>query len=87
MGPAVSVLGIGATVAISSRSKTFMQAQQVSGVLVLPVVFLMIGQVTGLFFLGIELAIGVGAVVWLIGLWLVWVGAKTFSRDRLMTSM
>jgi ABC-type Na+ efflux pump permease subunit len=84
LGPAVSVAALGVTVTISSKAKTFMEAQQAAGVLVLPVVVLMIGQVSGLFFLGIELMLGIGLLVWIIGLWLVWVGAKTFARGELI---
>ena len=85
MSPAVSVAGLGAVVLISSKAKTFMQAQQVSGMLVLPVVILMIGQITGLFFLGVGLTLIVGLLVWLAGLWLVWIGARTFSRDQMIS--
>jgi len=85
LGPGVSVVGLGVTVLMSSKAKSFMQVQQTSGVLVLPIVFLMIGQLAGLFFLGIGVLLITGAIVWLLGLWLVWVGAKTFSRGELIT--
>jgi ABC-type transport system involved in multi-copper enzyme maturation permease subunit len=84
LGPAVSVIGLGATVLISSKVKTFMQAQQASGLLVLPIVFLMIAQISGLFFLSMWLTIIIGFFAWLIGIWLVWVGARTFSRGELV---
>jgi len=84
VGPALAVAGLGATVLMSSKAKTFMEAQQASGMLVLPVVFLMIGQLTGLFFLGVGLLLFVGLLIWAVGLWLVWVGSKTFSRGELI---
>ena len=61
-----------------------MEAQQLSGMFVLPIVVLMIGQVTGLFFVGVGLIMGIGLLVWLIGLWLVWIGAKTFARGEII---
>ena len=85
LGPGVSVAGLGATVLISSKAKTFLQAQQLSGTLVLPIVFLMIAQSSGLFFLGPALMWVVGLLVWLLGFWLIWVGAKTFSRGELIS--
>lgn len=85
LGPGMSVAGLGTTVLISSKARSFMQAQQVSGLLVLPVVFLMIGQVSGLLFLGVPLILGIGLLAWLLGLWLIWIGAKTFSRGELIT--
>jgi len=84
LGPAVSAIGLGASVLISSKAKTFMQAQQTSGLLVLPIVFLMLGQTAGLFFLSAWLTIIVGLFAWVIGLWLVWVGARTFARGELV---
>ena len=84
LGPAVSVVGLGATVLISSKAKTFMQAQQLSGMLVLPIVFLMVAQISGLFFLSMGLLITIGFFVWLLGIWLIWIGAKTFSRGELI---
>ncbi len=84
LGPAVSMMGLGVTVLISSKAKTFMQAQQTAGVLVLPMVFLMIGQMTGLFFLGVGAILAAGFVAWLVGAWLVWIGARTFSRGELI---
>jgi len=85
LAPAMSLLGLGVTVLISSRAKTAMQAQQMGGVLVLPVVALMAGQSAGLLFLGSGLIWGIGALVWIIGLWLAWVGGKTFSRSAMIT--
>jgi ABC-type Na+ efflux pump permease subunit len=84
LGPAVSVAGLGATVLMSSKAKTFMEAQQASGMLVLPILFLMIGQLSGLFFLSVELILLIGLSVWGIGLWLIWIGSKTFSRGELI---
>ena len=84
VSPGVSVVGLGATVLISSKVKTFMQAQQASGMLVLPIVFVMIGQLAGLFFMDTGLLLIAGAFVWLLGIWLVWIGARTFSRRELI---
>lgn len=37
-----------------------------------------------MFFLSIWLTVIVGLVAWIIGLWLVWVGARTFARGELV---
>ncbi|MGI6376360.1 MAG: ABC transporter permease subunit [Anaerolineae bacterium] len=87
VAPAVSVAGMGATVLISSRAKTFMQAQQAAGMLVLPLVGLMISQLAGLLFLGPGTLWLVGAIIWVISLWMIWVGAKTFRRGKLLASI
>lgn len=85
LAPAVSVAGLGVTVLISSKAKSFMQAQQTSGILVLPVVVWMAGQATGAFFLGPGILLLVGLFVWLLGLWLIWIGAKTLARGNLIS--
>ncbi len=51
MSPALTVLGVVFMVMISGRSKTTMEAMQVSGYIVFPVVMLFVGQITGLFIL------------------------------------
>ena len=84
VGPGVSLAGLGATVLVSSKAKTFMSAQQAGGFLVLPVVFLMIGQIAGLFFLTPAAVWVVGLVFWVIGALFIWVGAKTFTRGELI---
>jgi len=84
LGPAIAVAGLGATILVSSKAKSFMEAQQLSGMLVLPIVILMIGQLSGLFFVGIGLIMGVGLLAWLVGIWLVWIGAKTFARSEII---
>jgi len=61
-----------------------MQAQQMSGMLVLPVVLLMIGQVSGLLFISSAVVWLLGIPVWLFGVWLVWIGSHSFKRDELI---
>ena len=84
VGPGVSLVGLGATVLVSSKAKTFMSAQQASGLLVLPLLFLMIGQFAGLFFLTPATVWVVGLIFWAFGALVIWVGAKTFTRGELI---
>lgn len=46
--PAVSLLGLASTLLVSLKAKTFMEAQQTAGVVVLPLVLLVVVQVTGI---------------------------------------
>ncbi|MHB0858882.1 MAG: ABC transporter permease subunit [Anaerolineae bacterium] len=87
LGPGVSLAGLGAVVLVSSKAKTFMEAQQISGVLVVPIVALMIGQTTGLFFFGMGIILLLGLAFWVAGAWLVWIGAKTFSRGEIIAKI
>jgi ABC-type Na+ efflux pump permease subunit len=51
ISPAINLLSLTLTVMVSAKSKTFQEAQQVSGLLVLPVVLVLVGQMTGVLIL------------------------------------
>ncbi len=84
VAPAIALLGMTAAVLISARTNTFMEAYQTTGLLVLPVVLLVIGQATGVVYLNVEIALLVGLVIWVIDGVLLWFALKIFSRVRLM---
>jgi len=86
VAPAISMLGIAATVLISARNPTFMGAYQSSASLVLLVVGLMVGQVTGLLYLTVGVGLAVGAVIWLIDVVLMVIAVRTFNRAKLLAS-
>ncbi len=84
VAPAVAALGMLVIVMVSSRVSTFMAAQQASGLLVLPIVLLVIGQVSGVVYFGVELVLLLGVVIWVIDAILLWLGVRQFSRSALM---
>lgn len=51
LSPSVSLLGLSVTLLVSLKAKTYMEAQQMAGIVVLPFVVLIIVQITGLFVL------------------------------------
>ena len=85
IAPAISLLGIAATVLISSRVQTFMGAYQASASLVLLVVGLMIGQVTGVLYLSVGLGLIIGVVIWLVDIVLTAIAVRTFNREKLLS--
>jgi hypothetical protein len=54
---------------------------------VLPVVFLMIGQMSGLFLLNTAFVFAMGLVLWVINVLLFLAGAATFRRGELMARL
>ena len=82
--PAISLLGVSATVIISSRLKTFMEAYQASGMLVLLIIVLLVAQSTGLLFLSPFVAVLVGLAFFVIDAVLIWIGIRMFSRSELI---
>jgi len=51
------------------------------------VLALMAGQVTGVLFLSVPVAFLVGLAVWVVDAGLLWVGVRTFSRNRLFSRL
>jgi ABC-2 type transport system permease protein len=85
--PAFALLGISATVLISSRVKTFMEAYQLSASLVVLVLAMVIGQVTGVLFLGVGTVLLTGSLIWIVDAILIYVGVRNFKRSMLITKL
>lgn len=85
--PAFALLGISATVLISSRVKTFMEAYQLSASLVVLVLAIVIGQVTGVLYLGVGTVMLVGTVIWIIDMILIRISIRQFKRSMLVTTL
>jgi len=85
--PAVASLGLGIMVRISARASNTQEANQLGGAVIMPLIILAVGQATGLLLLSPGMVIGVGAVIWLLGLWLIRGGMKRFDRDRIASRL
>ena len=83
MAPAVAALGLAVMVRVSARARTSQEANQLGGAVILPLIFLAVGQSSGLLLVPIEVAIAFGAVLWIVALLLIRGGAKRFTRDQL----
>jgi ABC-type Na+ efflux pump permease subunit len=82
--PALALLGTSATVLISSKQKTFMGAYQTSASLVVLVLALIIGQVTGVLYFSVGLGLVVGLFFWLIAAALTYLAINSFNRFKLL---
>jgi ABC-type Na+ efflux pump permease subunit len=87
VSPAVATLGMSASVIVSTRVSTFMEAYQFSGALVLPLLVLVIGQMVGIISLSVGLMLGVGLLIWILDAVLIRVGLRMFRRSELMARM
>ena len=77
-------MGLGAMVWVSSRVSTFQEAYQLGGMVVLPVILLLFGQLGGVVYFSPIVVLIVGAVLWLLTLVLIWYGARSFKRGELI---
>lgn len=87
VAPAVATLGLGIMVRVSARARTTQEANQLGGAVILPLIFVAVGQSTGLLFVDFAVAIAIGAGVWALALFLVLRGARRFERDVLATRL
>ncbi len=83
VAPGVAALGLGVMVRVSARARTTQEASQLGGAVVLPLIFLAVGQSSGLLLLSLPFAIAVGAAVWVTAIWLCVRGARRFTRDQM----
>ena len=72
-------------VIVSARAQGFQDAYQTGGLVVLPVIFLMIGQISGAMYFSLGVVLLVGAVVWILDVILLWFASKSFRRSEMMT--
>lgn len=84
--PAVSVLGIAVTVLISGKMQTFMEAYQTSASVVLLVLALFAGQMTGVLYLNVAVGLVLGLFFWVVAGLLSWFAVRKFNRAALLTS-
>jgi LytS/YehU family sensor histidine kinase len=83
----VAGLGLVVMVFVSVRAQGFQDAYQTGGLVVLPVVALMIGQISGVMYFSLGVVLLVGLVIWLLDLVLLWFASKSFRRGELMTRL
>lgn len=87
VAPATAAMGLGATVLVSARVRTFQEAYQLGGFVVIPIVALMISQVAGIVYLSEGFVWLVGLAFWLVAALLLWLGSRTLRRNELMTRL
>ncbi|NTW12652.1 MAG: ABC transporter permease subunit [Anaerolineales bacterium] len=85
--PAFALLGISATVLVSSRVKTFMEAYQLTGSLVVLVLALVVGQATGVLYLGVGTVMLVGTLIWIVDAILIYLSVRNFKRSSLVAKL
>lgn len=84
VSPALAALGIAITVLISVKTHSFMGAYQTSASVVLLVVGLMAGQVSGVLYLSVSIGLILGGVLWVAAGGLAWFAVRTFNRPKLL---
>lgn len=82
--PGISALAIGVTVIVSAKVKGFQEAQQISVLIVLPLLLLIITQVVGVFFLSTLVCAVLGVLLLIADYIILSRAAKGMSREKLL---
>lgn len=85
LGPAVGLVSVTAGVIVSSRVNDPRTAQQIGGVILIPVIALVVIQAIGSFVLDAQVFLAIAVVVALIGVAGLRAGAAIFDREQILT--
>lgn len=85
VGPLVSVLAVNFALIVSSRVSDPRVAEQISGVLIVPLIALVFAQLAGFIIVNLQLMLGVILVLFIIDTALIYVGARLFQRETILT--
>ena len=87
VAPAAAGLGLSTMVLVSVRAQGFQDAYQTGSMIVLPVLLLMFGQISGVMYFSVWMVLLLGLLLWVINAALIWFGSKTFHRGRLIARL
>lgn len=83
--PLLALISIAVTVAASSRANDPRTAQQISAVVILPVILIMVGQLAGLQVLSPIISLVVALVLAIIAAGVTWIASRIFMRESILT--
>ena len=64
-----------------------MEAYQLTGSLVILVLLLVVGQLSGVLYLGVLTTLGIGTLIWIADAALIYIGVGTFNRTSLIAKI
>ncbi len=85
LGPLMAIMAVNFAIFVSSRAADPRVAEQISAVLILPVMMVLFGQIAGLVVLDIKLVLISAAVLLLADVGLIWLAARLFRREYILT--
>ena len=87
VAPAMAALGLGAIVLISSRARTFQEANGPTFLVILPGLMLLASAILGGMYSGAGVMALLGMGLWIIDAALLWFGRRRFQRSKLALEM
>ncbi len=87
VAPAAAGFGLATMVLVSVRAQGFQDAYQLGSVVVLPLLLLVFGQISGVMYFDVGAVLLLGLVLWVIDAALIWAGSRIFRRGRLIARL
>ena len=87
LAPAMALASIGLTVMISAKVKGFREAQQISVILLIPILALVFGQVTGAIIFGPMVITALIGIFVIIDIAVFKIGVKLFKREEILSKL
>jgi ABC-type Na+ efflux pump permease subunit len=85
VGPLLAALAVNFAIIVSSRVSDPRTAEQVSMVIIVPLLGLLFGQIAGVLVLNVQLMVGVAVALVVLDLGLIYLGARWFQRETILT--
>ena len=85
VGPLMALMAVNASIMISSRVTDPRVAEQLSMVVIVPVLALFFGQISGLFFINSNIILIIAVILILVDILLVYLAVKVFQRENILT--
>ena len=83
VAPGIAALGLAVMVIASSRVNSLQAAHQIGSLVVLPVLVLLVAQITGVLLFEPSLVATMGVIIWVVAALMLTLGARTLRRERL----
>jgi ABC-2 type transport system permease protein len=85
LSPLMAIMAVNFAIFVSSRTADPRVAEQISAVLIMPVILVLFGQIAGIVILNVQLILISIAVMLLIDAAMVMLGARLFRRETILT--
>ena len=85
LGPLVELASLQVSVIVSSRASDPRSAQQITGLLILPVTVVFVAQLMGLVIIGPRAILLASLGCLILNALLLWVGVRVFKRESILT--
>lgn len=87
LSPSVSLIGLSITLVVSLKAKSFAEAQQTAGVIVLPFIALIIVQITGVIIFNALYVVLFSIALVIISYFIIVRVAPRFSRENIISTL